>query len=412
MKGIIVIIDGLGDLPCKELEGKTPLEAAEKENLNYLASNGKLGFMYPVKENIAPESDSAILSILGNNLLGSYRGYLEASGVGLKVENGDLALRTNFATIDNLRNKKVIDRRAGRTLTTSEARELSEAINKNVKLPCKFLFKSTIQHRGVLILKGGFSDNITNTDPAYHSQGKISLSDKFKFSEPLDEEENTDYTSDILNNFIEQSYKILDSHLINREREKRGLIKANIILTRDASTKLPELKKLGKFASIVYMPLEIGISKLVGMKVFSFPYPEMKSSEVYENLYSGLSKACSFAREILKKQKKSDYFYIHFKETDVPGHDNKPEEKKRMIEFLDKEFFSFLRNFSEKNKIKLIITGDHATPCELKSHSSDPVPLLLCDWSKEEKREFSEKTCWKGELGKILGIDVLELFGL
>lgn len=410
VKGILVIIDGLGDLPCKQLKGKTPLEASKKENLNYLASRGKLGYMYTIKEEVAPESDNAVLTILGNQLLGSFRGYFESRGWNLDLKRGDLALRTNFGTISNLQDKKVIDRRAGRTLTTKEAGVLAEAINKHVKIPCKFLFENTIQHRGVLILKGGFSDNISNTDPAYHVKGKYNYADTFKYAMPLDDEENTDYTSDIINSFVEQSFKILDNHVINKERRKRGLMPANIIFTRDASIEIPLLRQFRKWASTSYMPLEIGIAKESGMKVFSFDYPEMKSSNVYENLYAGLKKASKVTRKILKRMaKKYNYFYVHFKETDIPGHDGRPEEKRYMIEYLDNNFFSFLKTFAEKEKIKLLITADHSTPCNLKSHSSDPVPVLLVDWIKYEKKEFSEKACKKGKLGKIYGKNVLKL---
>ena len=216
-------------------------------------------------------------------------------------------------------------------------------------------------------------------------------------------------TPDIVNSFIEKSYKLLNSHFINQARKRRGLLTGNILLTRDASTNLQDVKKLKKYAAIVYMPLEIGIAKVSAMKVFSFPYPEMKNYDVYENLYSGLKEACKFAIKILKKESSNyDYFYIHFKETDVPGHDNKPEEKKKMIEFLDSNFFSFLRGI-EKKKIKLLITADHSTPCKLKTHSSDFVPLLLCDWKENSDKEFSERNARKGELGKIYGREVLKL---
>lgn len=407
---MLILIDGLGDLPCKELKNKTPLEAAKKDNLNYLASNGQLGYMYTVKEDVAPESDAAVLAILGNKLLGSYRGYFEGKGWNLDLKRGDLALRTNFGTINNLKEKGVIDRRAGRTLTSREAKILAEEINKNVKLPCKFIFKETIQHRGVLILKGGFSDNISNTDPAYHLKGKYNYKENFKYSIPLDDDKNTDYTSDIINSFVEQSFKILDKHEINKERRKRGLLAANIIFTRDASIETPKLKQLRKWAGINYMPLEIGIAKEAGMKNFAFSYPEMNDRDVYSNLYAGLKKACKFSRKILTRMaRKYDYFYIHFKETDIPGHDNKPEEKKYMVEYLDNNFFSFLKKFAEKNKIKLIITADHSTPCELKSHSSNPVPFMLVDWKEKSDNEFSEKSCKKGRLGKLYGRDVLRL---
>jgi 2,3-bisphosphoglycerate-independent phosphoglycerate mutase len=159
------------------------------------------------------------------------------------------------------------------------------------------------------------------------------------------------------------------------------------------------------------MPLEIGISKASGMKTFAFNYPEMKELDVYANLYAGLKKASKFSRKILKRMgKKYNYFYVHFKETDVPGHDNRPEEKKYMIEFLDNNFFSFLVKYAEKNKIKLLISADHSTPCNMKTHSADPVPVLFCDWSNEDKKEFSERACRAGKLGKLYGKNVLKLF--
>src|SRR3989344_9098940 len=136
MKGVFVIIDGLGDLPHPLLKGKTPLEDAKTPNLDFFSSKGKLGNMYPINKNVVPESDAAVLSILGNNLFGSFRGYLEALGGGVKITAGDLSLRTNFATVDNLKDKRIIDRRAGRTLTTKEAGLLAESINKQIKLPC------------------------------------------------------------------------------------------------------------------------------------------------------------------------------------------------------------------------------------------------------------------------------------
>ncbi len=415
MKGVLIVIDGVGDRPCRQLGEKTPLEAAKKDNLDYLAKAGRLGYIYPVDESFAPESDTAVLSLLGNDTRLANRGAFEALGAGLKLEKGDLALRTNFATIDNLKNGsgKIIDRRAGRTLTTREAEVLAGEINK-IFLPRKFLFKLTIQHRGVLILKGGFSDNITNTDPAYPIKGKFQESYNFKFSEPLDDDENSEYTANMVNELIEQSFIKLNEHPINQERRKKGLMPANILLTRDGATEIPKIKKLKKWAGIHYLPLEIGICKAADMPVFSFPYPEMKKFDVYRNLYDALDKAIKFSVKTLKKQKNNfDYFYIQFKETDVPGHDNKPNEKKEMIELLDRKFFSFLKKFAGENKIKVAVTGDHSTPCSLKSHSADPVPLLLFDSSEKGKIEkdgltFSEAESRKGSLGKIYGKELLK----
>lgn len=412
MKGVLVIIDGLADRACRQLGDKTPLEAAHCVNLDFFASEGKQGYLYPINEKIAPESDTAIVSLLGNNPFISSRGQFEALGAEINLRRGDLALRTNFATITDIKDGKIIDRRAGRNLSSKEAYILSKAVNKQVVLPCKFIFQPTIQHRGVLVLKGGFSDNITNTDSAYTIKGRYQAKDKFQFAKALDDDENTEYTARVLNEFIEDSYNVLVKHPVNQLRRKKGLMPANIIITRDAGIELPKLQKFRKWACIVNMPLEIGIGKVSGMQVFSCDYPKMKGFDVYENLYDGLNNSIKFAIKTLKKNwEKYNYFYIHFKETDVPGHDNKPHVKKEMIELIDKQFFGFLRKMTEKEKFKIAVTADHATPCKLKSHSADPVPLLLYGVDKDETKHYGERESKKGTIGKLYGNDLLKKIG-
>ena len=408
MKGVLVILDGLGDLPNKILDNQTPLESAETPNLDFLANRGEIGYIYPVKPGFVPESDEGILSIFRNNLSSSTRGQLEARGAGIKLTRGDLALRANFATIDSVKKGNIIDRRAGRTLTTKEANILADEINK-IEMPCKFIFKSTIQHRGALVFRGGFSDNILGNDISYRTNSKM---DKIILSKPLDDDENSKYTSNILNEFLEKVYEVLDKHPVNTERRKKGLMPANYLLVRGPGIEPPKLKFYRKWISMVYMPMEMGFSKISGMGMSSFKYPKLKGYDVYENLHSGLKKACKVSVKTLKKNhKKYDYAYIHIKETDIPGHDNKPLEKKAMIEFLDRKLFSFLKKFAVKRKIKIIVTGDHSTPCKLKGHSADPVPVLLYNDSIPKEKRFSEKEARRGSLGRLLGNELLEKAG-
>ena len=376
MKGILVVLDGVADLPTRQLEDKTPLEAAETPNLDFLAARSQMGYMDPVKPGFIPESDEATVSIFGNDLINSTRGQLEARGADIKLVRGDLALRANFATIDSPSKGNILDRRGGRTLTTAEAEILSKALNK-ITLPRKFIFKSTIQHRGVLVLKGGFSDNISGNDYAY-LKGKAGDSDKIGTFKALDDEENTQYTVNILKEFLDKAFMVLDKHPINEARRRKGLLPVNYLLMRGAGIETPKLKYYKKWLSVAYMPLEIGFSKVCGMKVFSFDYPRLKSLDSYQNLREGLEKACGFSVKVLKKNHKNfDYAYIHIKETDLPGHDNMPFEKKSMIEYIDKTLFDFLRRFCPPNKIKIVVTADHSTPCKLKAHSADPVPVLF-----------------------------------
>lgn len=402
-----MILDGVGDLPCKQLDGKTPLEAANTPNLDFLATRGEMGYLHPVKPGFIPESDEAIVSIFGNELIVSTRGQLEVRGTDIKLTRGDLALRTNFATIDFLESGNVLDRRAGRTLTNLEAEILAKAVNK-IKLPCKFLFKPTIQHRGVLVFRGGFSDNITANDLTY-TQGKSGSTKKVGFCKPLDDDENSQYTANVVNEFLEKAHEVLDQHPVNQERRRKGLMPANYLLVRGAGIEVPKLKQYKKWMSIASMPLEIGFSRQSGMKVFSFKYPELKKLDSYGNLWDGLKKYCGFSIKTLKKyHKKFDYAYIHFKETDLPGHDNKPLEKKLMLEYIDKTFFNFLRKFAPPNKINVVVTADHSTPCKLKKHSADPVPVLFYNNSIPKAKKFSEKEAKKGSFGEMTGHELLK----
>ena len=411
MKGILVILDGIGDLPCKQLDGKTPLEVANMPNLDFLAARGEMGYMYPVRPGFVPESDEAIVSIFGNSLISSTRGQLEARGTGLKLVRGDLALRVNFATIDSLKSGNIIDRRAGRTLTTEEAGILAKALNSKVKLPFDFVFEPTIQHRAVLVFRGGFSDIISGNDTTY-IQGKTKPADKIGFCKPLDDEENSQYTANVVNEFVEKAYDVLNTHPVNEERRKKGLLPANYLLVRGAGIEVPKLNLYKKWLSVAYMPLEKGFSKTCGMKVFSFDFPKLKGLDAYANLHESLEKACKFSIKVLKKQyKKYDYAYIHLKETDLPGHDNKPLEKKSMLEYIDKTFFKFLRKFAPPNKIKVVVTADHSTPCKLKNHSADPVPVLLYNDSIPKEKKFFEKEARKGTLGGMIGNDFLKKVG-
>lgn len=412
MKGILIIIDGMGDLPSAQLDEKTPFEAAETPNLDFFAARGEMGYMYPVKPGFVPESDEAIVSIFGNDLINSSRGQLEAIGDGIKMIRGDLALRVNFATIDSLKDRNIIDRRAGRTLTNSEANALAKDLNK-IKLPCDFIFNPTVQHRGVLVLKGGFSDNISGNDLVY-TGGKSQIIDKIGYCKPLDDDENSQYTANVVNEFLEKAYEVLNKHHINEERKKRGLMPANFLLVRGAGIEAPKLKHYKKWISVAYMPLEIGFSEQSAMKTFSFEYPKLKKLDVYKNLYDALKKACDFSIKVLRKnKKKADYAYIHIKETDLPGHDNKPIERKLMLEYIDKTLFNFLRKFAPPNKISIAVTADHSTPCKLKTHSAHPVPVLLyrAGESIPKERKFCEKEAHRGSLGGIMGKEFLEKIG-
>ena len=418
MKGILLIIDGVADQPCQLLGQKTPLEYAKTPNLDFIAKRSKLDYCFPVKEGVAPQSHNAILSLLGYDSTSIPRGPLEAQGSGIKLKPGDLALRTNFAAIDSLEEGNILDKRSGRNLTTKEAKTLAKAINSQLILPnnYKFEFRSTIQHRGVLVFRGGFSDNISNADPYYGKGVSITnAKNKIQFSHPLDEEDDSKLSSELLNTFMRKSHEILDKHPINQKRAKKGLYMANFLTCREPGSSIIRLKKLkGNWMSLSIHPLENGIAKAVGMSLYynKAIIPKLRGIDVYSSLYKSLKHTTIASIKMLKRNyKKYDYFYIHIKEPDIPGHDNLPLEKVKMIELIDSSLIKFLSSFAKNTR--LIITADHTTSSRLKSHTSDPVPVLTYPLSSVAKKDTQSKerrfTEEYGKTGKkIQGQKLLE----
>lgn len=412
---IFVSIDGMGD---EFIKGKkTPLEKAYTPFLDELAKLGRCGLVNTVSKEIAPESDIALTAILGYDPYKYYtgRGPIEAFGCGIKITKGDLALRANFSTLNE--KQEIIDRRAGRNLTTKEAEEISKAINSKVKLKYRFIFKSEGEHRAILVIKGDFSSNISNIDPAYERRGTFGVvnsksKNKVLECKPLDNSLKAKKTAEVVNNFINQVGDILKNHKINILRKKKNLFPANIVLLRDAGIKLPNFPKDKKeWTAVVGYPLEIGLAKLMGMKISKISYPNITGRDIYPYLYKCLNFEIEKACNVLDFYKKNKYFWIHFKPTDITGHDGRFNDKVKMLEILDKKFFK--KVVSEKNKdknLKVIVTADHATPCKKGNHSADPVPLLIYDGKKSDKVvKFSEKDCKKGSIGQIIGKDIIKI---
>jgi 2,3-bisphosphoglycerate-independent phosphoglycerate mutase len=408
LKLIYVVIDGMGDLPILELGYKTPLEFAETPNMNFLAAKGKLGLMYTVGRGIAPESDVAVVSILGYDPYKYHvgRGPLEAYGAGLNMENGNLALRCNFATIGE--NDRLIDRRAGRDLSTEEAAMLAEEVNRTVKLeshPAEFIFKNTLGHRGVLLIKSKktqLSGKISNTDPAYERVAGLGVAKKevdMVLAEclPLADTKSAKISAQLVNEFTEKSRNVLERSEVNLKRAVEGKMKANIILSRDAGDELPNFFNINdrygvRFSCLADMPVERGISRLAGMSLVDVPPPTV---DVEADMKLRVDK-------LLNLLPSFDCFYIHLKGPDEPGHDGNYKLKTQIIEGIDEHFFGRILHKIDLKETLVCVTADHSTPCGLKSHSDDPVPLLIAgDKIIPDGKEFSEKSCLNGSLDTL-----------
>ena len=417
MKSLLyVCLDGLGDDPVPELDGRTPLEAARTPNLDRLAQRGRSGSVITVGEGIAPESDIAVFAILGYDPREEHpeRGVVEAVGVGMDFRDGDLAYRVNFATADW---PTIVDRRVGRDLTSEEAAALADEVNATLKLPdATFELRATVEHRGALVIRseqGPLSAEVTNTDPAYRKDGHLGIAlETFEPEvvrcEPLVDTERARRAADLTNLFVEASAQILDRSEVNIARRGEGKLPANLILTRDGGDHRPALEPIRdrfgpSWGCFVEMPVERGIAMLLGMDPVDAPRLLLESD------YAAWAALAADALEGY------DALYVHIKGPDVPAHDGRAADKRDVIELIDRAFFAEVLPRIDEGRTIVAVTADHSTSCVRKAHTADPVPLVVSGGGVQADgtESFGEHAAAEGSLGLLRGVDILpRLVGL
>lgn len=391
-KVLIAIADGVGDLPIIELGNLTPLEYAKTPTLDKLAAEGASGIIDILRPGVPVGTDMGHMMLLGFNEE-DYpgRGPLEAAGIGLEVLAGDVVFRCNFATVDET--GLVLDRRAGRIRDRTD--EIAESLNNIVVDRVKVIFHEATEHRAVLILRGeNLSANITDTDPKLPDRGL-----SYELSAPLDYTEAARNTSYILNKVLQKFHDILKDHPVNRERIENGEFPANFILTR-GSGQVPNIQKITeklgfKGVCIASESTVLGVSNLAGYQLIS-------KEGMTGNLDTDVKLKADLAVEALKT---NDIVLLHFKATDLMGHDNNPKGKVAAIEKFD-EMLSYVVENRPENTL-IAFTADHSTPCERKEHSGDPVPLVINGPSIRVDRNdnCNEIDCAYGGIGRIRGQD-------
>jgi len=392
------VLDGAPD----GLRERSSLRMARKPNIDEITRRSMCGLMYTVGRGYAPESDSAVISILGYDPERYYtgRGPIEAVGSGLDLKGFFLAFRANFATVDP-ESMRIIDRRAGRDLSSDEANSLASSLDGMEIDGFRVTVRASVGHRAVVVIESDvqLSDEISNTDPAYDRVGHISVAKK-EFSPYVAEcrplSEDAKISARIVNEFTRKAVEILDKHEVNIRRKKEGKLPANALLMRDAGNRLPNFEQISRkfgrsFGAIAEMPVEVGICKLVGMREKKVPPP---TGDLERDLPSRLSAARELLREV-------DVSYVHLKGPDVYGHDGDLMGKIRSLELIDS---IFVRGIMEEiEDLAVLVTSDHATPWTLKAHSDDPVPVALRIPGEDGDgiNCFCEEECSRGSLGTI-----------
>ena len=406
------MLDGVGDLPHPDLAGKTPLEAATTKNMDMLAKNGIMGQVISVGKGIAPESDIAVFNMLGYKFQHSDyvgRGVIEAIGIGIDFKDGDLALRGNFATLDD--EGKIIDRRAGRRIEREDVEKISKEIEKEIKFSnpnTTVAVAPTVGHRVTVRLRNNkpLSSEISNTDPAYARIDGMGIakavSDFMKIEKciPLEQSENAANAANLVNEFTKQSLEIMKKSDVNKQRSQKNKKLLNSILLRDAGNKYPNVKPINdlhsmNFSCIVDMPVEIGISNILKMKAFNA---------------GGLTDYEEKARVAAQAMETENAIYVHLKGPDEFGHDGDAIGKMKNIEEIDERFFGTLLDHVDVSKIAIMISADHSTPSIHKGHSDDPVPLLISGnmITNDDTQRFTETEAKKGAIGLIDGVQVVK----
>jgi len=395
-KALLLIADGLGDRPIAELDDKTPLEASSKPNLDRLATEGECGIMDPIAPGVRAGSDTSHLAILGYDPYKYYtgRGPFEAAGIGMDVRRGDVAFRCNFTTVDD--NMVVTDRRAGRI--TEGTDQLAAAVNGMVIDGVEVIFKESVAHRGALVLRApGLGAKITDTDP-HHENVQVL---KCEAVDPSDEASAK--TAKVVNEFVQRSYRILKDHPVNRDRVAKGLNPANIILPRGAGIG-PHMESFEneyglKAACVAETGLINGVANYVGMAVTEVPGATGGAD----------SNLINMAKAIVDRLQTFDFVLCNVKGADVGGHDDAPQVKIDMIAKLD-EMIAYLRENLPQDTY-IVLTADHSTPCAVKDHSGDPVPIVF--WGEGVRADsctsFGERSCALGGANRIAGIDIMKI---
>jgi len=371
-----------------------------------------MGQVISVGKGIAPESDIAVFNMLGYKFQHSDyagRGVVEAIGIGIDFKDGDLALRGNFATLDN--EGKIIDRRAGRKIEREDVEEISKEIEKEIKFSnpnASVVVAPTVGHRVTVRLRDSkpLSSEISNTDPAY---GRVdgmgiakAVSDFMKIEKciPLEQTEDAISAANLVNEFTEQSLEIMKKSDVNKHRSQKNKKLLNSILLRDAGNKYPNVKPINdlhsmNFSCIVDMPVEVGISNILKMRTYNA---------------GGLTDYEEKASVAAQAMETENAIYVHLKGPDEFGHDGDAIGKMKNIEEIDKRFFGTLLDHIDVSKIAVMISADHSTPSIHKGHSADPVPVLISGdmITNDDTQRFTEAEAKKGAIGLIEGAQVVK----
>ena len=407
MKHIIILGDGMADLPVERLGGKTLLQYAHKPMMDQLAREGRCGRLITVPEGFPPGSEVANTAILGYDLNKVYegRGPLEAASIGYEMADDDFAIRCNIITLAD----GMIITHNGGNLETEDADVLIKYLNEDLAKPIneregceRVKFITGIQYRHLLVIKGG-SKHIVCAPPHDHpNEVWRELLVKAEENAPVEAGRlSAQQTADLINEMILKSQDLLAKHPFNQERAKRGERQANSIWPwsggyrpsmETLQQQYPEIKS-GTVISAV--DLIRGIGHYAGLKIVEVE----GATGLADTNYEGKAQAAIEALE------NDDFVFVHVEASDEAGHDGDLELKLKTIEYLDQRLIAPIYNKVESSNepVCIAILPDHLTPVEQRIHVGQPVPFLI--WYRgieaDDVQQYDEVSCVSGSYGLL-----------
>lgn len=386
-KSIVMIVDGMGDLPVPALHGKTPLEAAFTPNLDRLAASGQYGQIDPIAPGVTPNTDSGTGMMMGMqpehaDLL--RRGPVEAAGAGCTLQAGDVAMRANFASVHRVEGQLLVtDRRAGRI--EHDVPQLIEILSA---IPARdgviIQLRGTDQHRAVLVLSGDMlGADISDTDPGDEILPAPLL--RSQTDQPYSQR-----TASILNQFLDTAHLVLQDHELNRERLRQGKLPANALITRGAGAAMPignVITDAGLKAAVVSGCNTVrGLGRMFGFNIIQDArFTAKRDTDIAAKIESAIATL-----------ETHDMVFVHLKAPDLCAHDRDPVAKMKVLERFDAALAPLMQL-----GIIIACAADHSTDSNSGNHTADPVPALLYTPDREPSVKgikFGESDCRNGNM--------------
>ena len=397
MKYIVVLADGMADLPIAELGGKTPLAYAKTPEMDALAPVSEVGTAHTIPAGMKPGSDTANLAVLGYNPKQYYTGRspLEALSIGVSMASTDIAIRCNIVTVSDdalpYEQKTIIDHSSSE-ISTEDAAVLLEAVRKQLEWEGYHFYVGT-SYRHLLIWNRG---RVVSLTPPHDILTKV-------IGEYLPEDP-------VLREMQKRSYEILNSHPINVERAAKGLNKANSIWFWGAGTRpsLSSFREKTGLSGVMISAVDLlkGIAVGAGMRNISVPGAD---GSLHTN-YRGKAEAAVAA--LLTENE--DFAYIHVEAPDEMGHQGSAERKIAAIEYIDEQIVGVIKRAMDASgeDYRMLILPDHPTPVSLRTHTSAPVPYLLYDSTKKVSGvpAYTEETAASTPFDYAEGFRLMEHF--